>query len=80
MMNAQLTVNFNNQDDLFKVLQFLKDIGLDKVSIASKPDFSEDTENTMQETKNDAYTEAQLLKGDVPTPIFALDKYSVYEQ
>ncbi|MEM1326526.1 MAG: hypothetical protein AAGI23_11255 [Bacteroidota bacterium] len=77
-MNAQLILNFDNQDDLLKVLQFLKDIGLDSVKVASKTATSSVQETPMVET--DAYQEAQSLKGDAPKPVFSLDKYAVYEQ
>ncbi|MEM9888513.1 MAG: hypothetical protein AAF849_21640 [Bacteroidota bacterium] len=78
-MNAQLILNFDNQDDLLKVLQFLKDIGLDKIKVGSEIAVSS-VEKQAQIAEPDAYQEAQILKGDVPQPVFSLDKYSVYEQ
>lgn len=82
-MNAQLILNFDNQDDLRRVLQFLKEIGLSKINVTSNSknisngDFAEPiTENLEIE----AYEEAQMLKGDAPKPLFAIGKYSVYEQ
>jgi hypothetical protein len=75
-------LNFQSQDDLINVLRPLKEIGLEKLEITSSLSANIEDEfiNTIPEfVENNAYTEAQTLKGDVPKPIFPIDKYSVYE-
>lgn len=80
-MNAQLILNFDNQDDLMKILQFLREIGLDRIKVETDTlHNSKITELVLEPTTTNAYQEAQSIKGDVPKPIFSLDKYSVYEQ